>query len=267
MASIQAADGRSISYDLGGNGPPLLMLVGYGATRRGWAPQVDAFSLRFTVVTMDNRDAGESAPESEQYSIGDLADDAARLLDALGIERASVAGHSMGGFIALQFALNHPERVDRLILISTAAAGAAVDGRPVTLPEQSSWIEDPVERTRRRYTAMAAPGYFEGHPDQLEAVAATAVGNHLSFEGMRRQSIALQTTHDVRRQLGEISAPTLVIHGEADTTIPIRAANTLAGRIPNARLLSLPGIGHLPQWERPEEFNAAVLAFLDGPAE
>lgn len=262
MASIQTSSGRKIFYDETGDGPPLLMLVGYTAVRTNWAPLVPALSRQFRVITMDNRDAGQSDPESEAYTIADLAGDAAALLGALGIERAHVAGHSMGGFIALQLAVDRPERVDRLVLVSTAAAGAAVDGRPAHLPEPSSWIKDPVERARTRYRGMAAPGYFDAHAEQLDELASLAAGNRLSFAGMTRQSLALQTTYDVRRRLGDVAAPTLILHGEVDSTIPIRAARTLEARIPGARLVALPGVGHLPQWERVDELIRLIAAFL-----
>lgn len=262
MASIRTASGREIYYDLAGEGPPLLLLCGYMSSRTMWARQVAAFAPRFRVITMDNRDAGESQPETEPYTIGDLATDAVALLDALAIDRAHVLGHSMGGFTALHLAVDHLERVDRLVLVSTNAAAGPALGFPVVLPTPDEWIADPVERVRLRYTQMAAPGAFEAHPERLEEVARAASGNRLTFDGIVRQSSALQTTHDVRERLAGIVAPTLVIHGDVDRTVSKRFGRALAEGIPGARFELMPGVGHLPQLERPEAFEQLVLDFL-----
>lgn len=262
MAAITTTSGHRIYFDDTGNGPPLLMIAGFSAARGVWGWQVPAFASHLRVIAIDNRDAGESEPETAPYTIADMASDAIALLDALDIPQASVLGHSMGGFIALRAALDYPERVNRLVLVSTSAAGGPAPARPVTLPDRATWIEDPVERTMRRYAGIAAPGYFDAHPDKLRAVGEWVRGNRLTFEGMARQSQAAQTRPDAHARLPEITAPTLVIHGDADPTIPLRAGEELAGGIPSARLLLMPGVGHVPHLERTAEFNAAVLEFL-----
>ncbi|HET9016244.1 MAG TPA: alpha/beta hydrolase [Thermomicrobiaceae bacterium] len=262
MARIQVANGRQIAYDDVGDGPPLLMFVGFMACRQMWFRQAPVLSRHLRLITLDNRDAGESGPETAPYTVTDMADDGVRLLDALGIERAHVLGHSMGGFIALQFALNHPERVDHLVLVGTSPGRRRDPGTPPTPPARDSWIEDPVERNRERYARIAGSGYFAAHPDELEAVAEANRGNRLTYEGSVRQSFATQSSHDVRDRLGEIAAPTLVIHGEVDPLIGIDSGRLLAERIPDARLLVMPGVGHLPHLERAEGFNGAVIDFL-----
>src|SRR5688572_27336729 len=113
MSDIRTATGRRISYDESGTGPPILLIPGQGGYRRGCLTWLaDTLASRFRVVAMDNRDAGESEPETEYYGLRDMAGDAAALLDALGIDRAHILGHSMGVAIALQLALDHPARVD-----------------------------------------------------------------------------------------------------------------------------------------------------------
>jgi len=265
MARVETADGRRIYYDDSGDGPALLMIVGFMACRRIWLRQTPALGQHFRVVTMDNRDAGESDPETAQYSVADMAHDGVRLLDALGIERAHVLGHSMGGYIALQTALNHAGRVDHLVLVGTGPGTRRDPGTSPTPPSRDSWVEDPVERNRERYARIAAPGYFAAHPDELEAAAGANRGNRLGYEGSVRQSTATQTSHDVRDRLAAISSPTLVIHGDVDPSISVDHGRLLAERIPDAHLLVMPGVGHLPHLERTDEFNRAVIDFLTTP--
>lgn len=262
MVSVETG-GRPIYFDdSGGDQPAVVLLQGFMAARGIWKWQVEDFAPHFRVITMDNRDAGENPPESEAYTMADLAGDAAALLDALGIDRANILGHSMGGYVALQFAARYPERLEKLVLVSTSALAGGALGRPAPTYDESRFTVDPVERTRGRYTRMTAPGYFEARPDQLEAVAQTQHGNRLSFAAMMRQSGAAFMTHDARGALPGIRVPVLVIHGDLDQTIPISAGRRIAESIPHARFVEFSGVGHLPHLERAEEFNRIVLDFL-----
>jgi pimeloyl-ACP methyl ester carboxylesterase len=262
MASIDVG-GRSIYFDdSGGERPTLVLLQGFIASRGIWKWQVDAFAPHLRVITMDNRDAGEGPPETAPYTMADLAGDVAALLSALGIERASILGHSMGGYIALQFAANFPERLEKLVLVGTSALAGGALGRPAPTYDEPRFIVDPVERTRNRYTRLAAPGYFEAHPAQLEQVAQTAQGNRITFDAMMRQSDSAFTTHDTRAALPGIQVPVLVIHGDLDQTIPVSAGRRIAEAVPRARFVEFSGVGHLPHLERASEFNQLVLDFL-----
>jgi pimeloyl-ACP methyl ester carboxylesterase len=211
---------------------------------------------------IDNRESGESDPEDGPYSVADMAADGASLLDALSIDRAYVLGHSMGGFIALNLTVDHPHLVERLILVSTTAATGAALGRPEPKLDRDNWIADPVERTRRQLQSAAGPGYFDAHPEQLEAVSELMRNNRLSFDGMVRRIHATYSSHDVRARLGSIAAPTLIIHGDADRSIPLESGRALADGIPNARLIVFEGVGHFPQLERTDDFHRAVIDFL-----
>jgi pimeloyl-ACP methyl ester carboxylesterase len=262
MATVEVA-GRQVYYDdTGGGRPALVLLQGFMASRPIWKWQIEAFAPHFRVITMDNRDAGESDPEPFTYTVAAMADDVAGLLDALRIERASVLGHSMGGYIALAFAERHPDRLDRLILVSTSALAGGALGRPAPTYNRDKWIDDPVERTFQRYGAMTGPGYFDTRPEQLTAVAETARGNRLTFEAMTRQSNSAFMSHDARAALPNIAAPTLVIHGTVDPTIPLSAGRRMVDAIPGARLVEFADVGHLPHLERTDEFNQVVLDFL-----
>jgi len=262
MASIQIEGGRTVNYAVSGDGPPLLLIRGLGGQGADWGSTVDRLAERFRVISFDNRDAGENQPETEQYSIADMADDAAGLLRALGIERAHVIGHSMGGFIAQHLALNHPEMIDHLVLVGTSPAAGAALGQPLAAPTEDEWIDDPVERTRQRAPQTHAPGYFDTRQDELEEMARISATNRITREGYTRQLNAISDTHDVRERLGEIAVPTLVAHGDVDPLVSIKGGQLLAAGIPGAILKVYPGVGHHPFREAADAFHADIDAFL-----
>jgi pimeloyl-ACP methyl ester carboxylesterase len=263
MATITIPGGRVVHYDQHGEGDPLILINGLGGARTGWASVADAFSQHFRVVALDNRDAGESDPETEPYSLDDLADDVAGLMDALGIDRAHVLGHSMGGFIALHFAVNHPDRLNKLVLVGTSPVAGVALGQPFTGPTREEWIDDAAERTRETAPSGYAPGFFDTHPELMDALVERARSNRITWEGYRRQCRAISETHDVRDRLGDITAPTLVIHGDVDPSVSIKGGKKLATGIPNAQMLTYEGVGHHPMREAPERFERDVLSFLE----
>lgn len=261
MSELTTPSGRRLVYDSQGVGPTLLLLAGRGGWRRFWAAQAPAFAPFFRTITLDNRDAGANEPEPDDYTMADLADDAAALLQGLSVTRAHVVGISMGGMIALQLAVRQPQLVDRLVLVATSAGGWPPEALDRLHQPPEPWYDDPVERARLGLAANVAPGFLAAHPEALDLVAAQAVGNRYTRAGAMRQNHAIGT-HDVVDQLGAITAPTLVIHGDRDPLVPFQQGELLAGAIPGARLLALPGVGHLPPLERTEEFNRVVLDFL-----
>lgn len=263
MSEVCTPTGRRIFYDAFGSGPPFLVITGLGAGRHATAPLTDVLARRLRVVAMDNRDTGQSDPEAGYYGMTDLSADAVALLDALEIARAHVFGISLGGMVALQVALDHPDRVDHLVLMSTFAHGEKGHraGEPLPPPPEW-WADDPVVRGRRILDVMVAPasGVRLGE-ERLAAVAAREWDNHATWAGLMRQE-ATQTGHDLRDRLGEVRAPTLVVHGELDPLVRAEHGEILAAGIPGARLLLLPGIGHAPWLEQTDEVSDAILAFL-----
>ncbi len=262
MASIEFEGGRTVNYAISGEGYPLLLIRGLGGAGVEWGSTIDKLSSKFRVMTFDNRDAGLNDPETVGYSIADLADDAAGLLRALGIDKAHVLGHSMGGFIAQHLTLNHPQLVDHLVLVGTSpAAGAALD-QPLVPPKKDEWIADPVERSRARAPITHGPGYFDNHPDELEEIANLSTTNRITREGYSRQLAAISDTHDVRERLHEIKAPTLIAHGDVDPLVALRGGQLLADGIPGAILKVYPGVGHYPFREAADDFHRDLEQFL-----
>ena len=265
MSDLVAANGRRIFFDDSGSGdgrPALLLIAGRGGARRSWGPQVAAFSPALRVIALDNRDAGESDQEEAPYTMADLADDAVALLDALGIARAHVAGISMGGMIALQLALNHPRRVERLVLIATTAGGWSPQQRHFFTLPPDPWIADPVERARVGMADILGPAARATLPGRLPEVIERARGNGFTAEGYVRQNGAIGT-HDVRARLGAITVPTLVIHGDSDQIVPFEVSGKRSAEaIKGAELVVIEGGPHGLNASHAAEFNAALLSFL-----
>jgi 3-oxoadipate enol-lactonase len=259
--------GRRLAYEEAGPEDPrgtVLLLCGIGAKRQGWYRQLPALGERYRAIAIDYRDVGDSDAATGQYSIRELAGDVRALARELGVERASLIGISMGGFIALELALAHPELVDRLILVVTSAGGAThvSTSREVMLALLPG--DEEVESgagARRVCSLVAGPGFAERQPEAIEEFVEIAQHNPMHVDAYVRQLTACRA-HDVADRLGEIRAPTLVIHGDADPLVRIENGRHLAAGIAGAELIVYEGVGHIPEVECCERFNADLLAFL-----
>lgn len=257
---------HTVYYDDCGSGHPLLLLTGLGSSRLGWWKQVEPFSRQFRVINMDNRDAGDSAPGTGAYTIADMAEDTAGVIQNLKLQPTHVVGISMGGMVAQELAIRHPELVDRLVLVSTTAGGASnVSPRPeIAALLMRSPGDDPEARVRRTYTLISGPGYMAAHPEDLDRIWENALAKPMSLESYQRQLGACMVHYrqGTADRLDQIAAPVLVIHGDGDPLIPYENGKYLAGNIKTARLVTLPGAGHLTPVEAAERFNREVLDFL-----
>ncbi|HKI93346.1 MAG TPA: alpha/beta fold hydrolase [Gaiellaceae bacterium] len=249
-----------IAYEEHGEGEPLLLIHGLGYGRWGWGPVVAPLAGRLRVVLLDNRGIGASDAPPGPYSVAQMAEDAAAVLDRAGIERANVVGTSLGGMVAQQLVVAHPHRVDRLVLACTTPGGERAFPFPrgtLRLLEQTQQLE-PLVALRRFVENALAPGAPEALVDEI---AALRVANLPDPVGWAAQAAAA-AAFDGFDRLGEIAAPTLVLHGTADEVVDPRNAGLLAERIPDARAELLEGAGHLFFWEQPHEFVRYVMEFL-----
>jgi 3-oxoadipate enol-lactonase len=258
--STAVLEGVRLAYDVEGSGEPLLLVQGLGYGRRGWGPASGMLAQRFRVVTFDNRGFGDSDVPPGPYTTAQLADDAFAVLDAAEIETAHVVGISLGGLIAQELVLARPERVRKLVLCSTTPGGAASFPMPeqtVALMGSASHL-DPQEAMQRFVTNALSP---DPPAALVEEIVAYRAANPPDPAGWYAQAGA-GAAHDAMSRLGEISVPTLIVHGTADNVVDVRNATLLADGIPGARLVLLEGVGHLLPWERPHEFTALVEEFL-----
>ncbi len=259
--------GRRLAYEEVAPDDPdgtVLLLCGIGAKRQGWYKQLPVLGERFHALALDYRDVGDSDAAHEQYTIREVAEDVHGLARELGIERASLVGISMGGFIALELALAQPEFVDRLILVVTSAGGAThVSTSPEVMRALMPGDEEVEsgEGARRVCSLVAGPGFAERHPGAIEEFVEIAQHTPMHVDAYLRQLTACRA-HDVDARLGEITAPTLVLHGDADPLVPVENGRHLAAGIPGARLIEYEGVGHIPEVEIFERFNDDLMTFL-----
>jgi len=253
-----------VSYDEHGTGEPVLMINGIGADRNGWGLQVPAISAEFRAITFDNRDVGQTGPGSNQgtYAIRQFADDAAGLLAALGMDTAHIVGASMGGCIAQEFAISHPDRTRSATII---CSWPRVDPWMAELWEQWEHLfeaQGALEWNRTTWLwvfthrAYRDPAFLTG---LLTGTAANP--NPQTLEMYLRQSHAAKT-FDALDRLPEITAPVHVICGGEDIFTPRRYSEEIAAAISGAKLSVMPGVGHGMFWESTEAFNELVLEFI-----
>jgi len=251
----------TIAYDIAGSGPLVVFLHGIGGNRSNWEGQIAYFAARFCAVAWDARGYGASEDPPQTLKFSDYTDDLVRLLDHLGGQRGHLVGLSMGGMILQDFYGRYADRVATLALVDTSVGFGSVseEVRRDFLARRL----DPLERGLM--PADIAPGVVE----VLMAKSATAVARQrmrTSIEALRvapyKQALHAIITTDFRAILPHINVPTLVIVGDEDVVTPPPEAEFLARNIPGAKLVTIPGAGHLTNIEKPEAFNAALEAFL-----
>ncbi len=238
--SFVMIDGRRIAYDEVSPAYPketVLLLTGADSNRLTWYKQLDVFGRAFRTIAVDYRDTGDSDPVSEPY---------------------------LGGFVALQMVLRHPERVEKLVLVSTSATH--IPPSPQVMAQMRQLQQDQQlevgERMQRVLALVTAPGYFANHSEDWDRIAEWARYRPQSQESAVRQMQA-SMTYDVSGQLDHVQVHTLVVHGELDPRVVLENGRSLAEHITGGRLLLYPNTGHLVIIERAEEFNRDVLAFLE----
>jgi pimeloyl-ACP methyl ester carboxylesterase len=265
--------GRRLSYVQAGSGPVLLLIHGIAGTLENWRGVIGPLSRRFTVVASDLPGHGRSEPGAGDYSLGALASGLRDLLVALGHERATLVGHSLGGGIAMQFSYQFPEMTERLVLVSSGGLGAEVSPilRAATLPGSGFFIAGtaavgaaigrPVGRVLSALgrppsadVAEVARGYGSlADPDRRAAFLSTlraVVGS----EGQR--------VHAADRLYLAEGLPVLVVWGANDPIIPVHHAESAHEAMPGSRLEIFEGAGHLPQVEAPKRFVSVLARFM-----
>lgn len=264
MKRIKVNDVELACRDEGGSegrGAPLVLLHAFPLDQRMWDEQIAAFASRLRVVTFDWRGFGESTLGDGASTMEVFADDVARLLDALAIERATICGLSMGGYAALAFYRKYAERVAALILADT---------RPGTDTEEGKRGRYEMAELARRSGASAlvdkmipkllGPVTQQTKPQVVERVRTMIEGNNA--EGIARALIGMAERADSTELLARIECPALVIVGSDDGITPPSEAEKMSQAISGARLVTIAGAGHLSNLEQPDEFNRAVAGFL-----
>jgi pimeloyl-ACP methyl ester carboxylesterase len=251
-----AVDGAQIAYRRIGKGRPLVMLNGFAATSADWDPSfVDQLASSNELILLNNRSIGGSIDDGQPFDIEKLADDVAQVIERLGIERVTIMGWSMGGFIAQAFAVKYPNRLEKLVLLSTDSGGTDAD-----LASADVWSQlidtagTPHEQAHRLLRLLFPDDVAESFYCRFGDIMATARAQ-LSVELLNRQAAAMDAWHrnGVTRLLREIPVPVLVATGTEDIVIPASNALKLVNAIPGAWLAQFPHGGHafIAQYPRP----------------
>lgn len=245
-------NGIELAYERHGKGSPLVLLHGYPLDHHLWDEVVPLLKDKFDLIIPDLRGFGESTTVNTPYTMDDFASDIAGLLDQLGIQKTAIAGHSMGGYVALAFARLYPERMNGLALVS------------------SQVLADPLDRKEGRYKS-AADVAEKGIGGVVETMTAKFTSNP-QWQAFARKSMEMQQPAayigalkamaervDATPLLSTLNYPVVVVHGDADVLIPIERAREVKAALPGSHLVEIPGTGHMPMCESPNETAQALL--------
>jgi 3-oxoadipate enol-lactonase len=257
--TLISVGGHELDYERSGvgagEGPSLLLIMGMSGTALHWGePFLDELRAQFDVIAYDHRGVGASTPLDGSVTIAEMAQDAAGLLNALSIEQADVLGISMGGMIAQELALAHPQLVRTLTLGCTycAGEGSALTAPEVMQPLAEAMLSGDRERALRAgYEANVSKAADTANPALYERMLSINARRAVAVPVIMAQLQAC-VAHDTYARLPSIEIPTLVVHGTDDLMLPVQNGELIASRIRGARLEILDGTGHMFFWEQPE---------------
>ena len=269
--SLLYTHGARVSFSRRGNGEPVLLIQGVGAVGNAWRPQIDALADDYSVITLDNRGIGASTITERALTIEGMADDALAILDAEGIGRCHVVGHSMGGLIAMQVALVSPRRVKSLALLCTFPDGRS--GSRLTWDTFLTSLRTRVGTRRMRRNAflslvLSKAGMQRPMRDQLAERMTELFARDLADQPpiIMRQLRAMARYDAKWRLRGLASVRTLVVSGEADRIARPEYGRALAAAIPNARYVELAKAAHAVPIESPEIVNRLLVEHMSAGA-
>lgn len=248
-------------YDEQGAGEPLLLLTGLGGVGASWGPQIPMFAREFRTIVPDHRGTGRTSAPATGYTIEQHARDMAGLLRGLGAAPAHIVGSSTGGAIAMVMALEHPDTVRSISLVSTWARTDPYFRRVFEIRKrvlQSLGHEAAVELS---LLLLYSPPYMRAHWDEVQKVERQLKANPVDVKiAITRMDMII--AHDVLDRLKDIRQPAHIVVGELDVVTPRYFSDELKERLPHAELTVIPGTGHFLFLEKPEAFWEAVRGFI-----
>jgi len=252
-----------IYFEIHGSGPPLVLIMGLRRNAEWWYRQIPELSKHFTIIAFDNRGAGRSDKPEMEYSIRLFADDTAELMNSLGISRSYILGISMGGYIAQELAINHPDKVNGLILGCTSCGGR----RSVLLSEER--IEKfkankgltPEQILRKDMDLYFSDRFIREHPERIEEFVNISLLYYQPADAFFRQLNAC-LNHDTVDRVSQVSSLTLIMSGDDDLLVPSENSRILKELLPEAKLELFEGCRHCFFMEESAKFNWSVVRFF-----
>jgi len=260
------SNGIEIHYEVAGSGEPLVLIAGLGYPLWMWHRMVPYLAQHFQVIAFDNRGVGQTDKPAGPYTAQMLAADTAGLLEALGIEKAFVMGHSMGGFIAQAMALDFPQKISKLILSATNFGGPRhIPITPEAMAVLSDVTSDPLTRFKNGLMVSTAPGWADQNPEIIKTWIEWRIAHPIELAPYQAQMAIglglISETAAFERRLPNISALTLILFGKHDKVVPPGNADLLARQIPNSKIAILPNAGHFFPMEVPQAASQVVIDF------
>jgi 3-oxoadipate enol-lactonase len=265
MPSIKAGN-INLNYDTYGEGEPLLLIMGFGMSGAGWIPSLPFFN-GFKCIYFDNRGTGLSDKPESIYTVETMADDASNLLRALGIGKAKVFGVSMGGMIAQELTLRHPEQVTKLVLGCTMAGGptakmASAEVLDRLMTANKLMETDPEKGFDILLPAIMPPEFVAEHPEIKQMMVAGAKMMPPTPAATADRAMAGIQQFNAYDRLGQIKCPVLIVHGDKDVLVLPENANLIKGKISQAELYIIPGAGHAFQAADPVGIHQKIVGWL-----
>ncbi|MEM8987979.1 MAG: alpha/beta hydrolase [Pseudomonadota bacterium] len=258
-----AIDDIELYYEVHGKGAPLLVIAGLASDSQSWAPLTPLLSDAFQVIAPDNRTTGRTTPRDAPTSVERMAADAVAAFDALGVEKAHVLGHSMGGVVAMALAASYPERVDKLVVCGTSLARNARTlslARTMIALKRAGAPED--LWYRNFFYWLFAPSFFDV-PENVDAAVAISMDYPYAqdIDGMERQIDAVEAFQPADLA-ARISAPVLAVHGGRDLMIAPQDARASLSAISGLDFETMPHCAHSLHWDDPQGFAGIVKRYL-----
>jgi pimeloyl-ACP methyl ester carboxylesterase len=263
MAKLKLDD-VELYYELHGDGAPLLLIAGLASDSQSWQPVIGDLASRFHVITLDNRGSGRTIPQESATSIRAMADDCIALIGHLGLRSVNLLGHSMGGFVAQECAIRHPERVDKLVLVATSAANSKRND--ALFRGWAATFEKPAVDLECWFRELFDWIFSERFLENAQTVAA-AVDFALAYpypqsaRAFRNQVEAI-AEFDSADRLGKIEAQALVLAAREDRLFPFDICSRFAMKIPRLEFIGIDGAAHSFHVETPAALTKPVLEFL-----
>jgi aminoacrylate hydrolase len=261
MPLFKLRDGAELYYEKHGSGPPLFLVPGLGGDGRFWDANVEGLAKRFAVIVHDHRGTARSTLSRISYSVEQMADDALQLIEGLGYERVHWCGHSTGGAMGQVLAIDHPGRIDHLVLSSTWARTDAFFRRLFEVRTLMLRELGPAAYLKSSALALNMPAWVRDHDADL--ITAEAKANEtIPIPEIVLSRIAAIVAHDRQEQLQKVRAPTLALCARDDTVTPLYFTEDLVRLIPGARAYVLADGGHAYPNVHDAEFRRVMTSFL-----